>query len=69
MHADKKDEGVEYSKILKENLNKRSTLMPIVKKVSTSLFSSYDISLLIAKEGQSHTIREELIIPYLREVI
>ena len=61
MHTDKKDKGVEYFKMSKENLKKRPTLMSFVKKsapasIENGVMADYDISLLIAKKGQSHTI-------------
>ena len=39
------------------------------KNSDDGLKASYNISLLIAKAGKPHTIREELILPAVKEVI
>ena len=75
MNADKKHKRIEYFKIIKENLRKKTNEDVLCKKksapssIKNGVMASYNISFLAAEKGQSHTIGEELIIPSVRGVI
>ena len=71
-NADKTCKDLLYFTNLKEKLQKRSTvdnmLVSTSKRDNDGLLASYNISLLIAKSGKSHTIGEQLILPAVEEV-
>ena len=59
--------NLNYFQTLKKNFEKRVTLKSLFTvhnaTINSSLEASYQISLLIAKSGKSHTIGENLIKP------
>ena len=67
MHSDKADKNVAYFQSLREKFQKWKTIGNMFASTSQqstdSLRASYNISLLIARSGKSHTIGEELILP------
>ena len=69
-HSDKKDKDVEFFISLRDN---RKTMGNMFRKVDSQnndgLIASYNISLLIAKAGKSHTIGEQLILPAIQEAL
>ncbi|GFT82461.1 SCAN domain-containing protein 3 [Trichonephila clavipes] len=72
-HPDKRNKYLKYFQILKEKLQKRPPMdrmfASTLQRDDNGLHASYNISLLIAKSGKSHTIREELILPAIEEVL
>ncbi|KAJ7316248.1 hypothetical protein JRQ81_002410 [Phrynocephalus forsythii] len=72
-HPDKTDKDLTYFKTLKEKFQKRtmvdSTFTSTSKRDHDGLRASYYISQLIVKSGKPHTIREELILPVVEEVL
>ena len=74
VHSDKKHKDLDYFKTLKEKLKGRSSIKTFFKAPASAdteggLKASYNISLMIAKQGKTHTIGEEIIIPVIKEVI
>ena len=73
MHSDKADKNLAYFQSLQEKFQKRKTIGNMFASTSPqstdSLCASYNISLLIARSGKSHTIGEELLLPAVREVL
>ncbi|GFT07388.1 protein ZBED8 [Trichonephila clavipes] len=71
-HPDKRSKDLKYFQILKEKLQKRLTMdrmfASTLQRDDNDLHASYNISLLIAKSGKSHTIGEELILPAVEEL-
>ena len=69
-HSDKTDRDVEFFINLRDN---RKTMSSMIRKVDSrnddGLIASYNISLLIAKAGKSHTIGEQLILPAIQEAV
>ncbi|XP_073689566.1 zinc finger BED domain-containing protein 5-like [Garra rufa] len=72
IHPDKADKERSFFQALKEKHGRRAISSLFAKTASQNdngLIASYNISLLIAKCGQSFTIGEKLVIPAIREVI
>ncbi|RXN03066.1 SCAN domain-containing [Labeo rohita] len=72
IHPDKADKERSFFQALKEKHGRRviSSLFTRTSSQNDSgLIASYNISLLIAKCGQSFTIGEKLVIPVIKEVI
>ncbi|GBP26565.1 Zinc finger BED domain-containing protein 5 [Eumeta japonica] len=72
-HPDKIGKDLKYIQTLKEKYEKRPTAHSIFSSTSESnddgLRASYNISLLIAKSGNLHTVGEQLILPAVEEVL
>lgn len=72
-YPDKTSKDLTYFKTLKEKLQKKTTVGSMFastsKRRDDGLRASYNISLLIAKSGKSHTIGEQLILPAIEEVL
>ena len=73
MHSDKNDKDLSFFKELKRSFESRSTItacfLKHMKQLDKGLELSYKLSLLIAKNGMSHTVGENLIIPAAKEII
>jgi len=73
IYGDKKDKNLSYFRTLKEKFSQQPTVAKhfsnATSQDSDGLLAFYNISLMIAKSGQTHAICEELIIPAVREVI
>ncbi|GFX27787.1 SCAN domain-containing protein 3 [Trichonephila clavipes] len=71
-HPDQRSEDLKYFQILKEKLQKRSTMDRMFASTSqrddNGLKASYNI-ILIAKSVKLHTIGEELILVAVEEVL
>ncbi|GBP43710.1 Zinc finger BED domain-containing protein 5 [Eumeta japonica] len=72
-HPDKIDKDLKYFETLEEKYEKRPTVHGMFSSTSESnddgLRASYNISLLIAKSGQPHTIGELLILRAVEGVL
>ncbi|GBP14183.1 SCAN domain-containing protein 3 [Eumeta japonica] len=72
-HPDKIGKDLKYFQTLKEKYEKRLTVRRMFSSTSESnddgLRASYNISLLKAKSGKSHTIGEQLILPAVEKVL
>jgi len=72
-HPDKTRKDLKYFQTLKEKRQKRPTVESMLsltlKRDDNGLRVSYNISLLIAKSGKPSTIREQLILPAIEEVM
>lgn len=72
IHPDKADKERSFFQALKEKHGRRtisSLFVRTTRQNDSGLIASYNISLLIAKCGQSFTIGEKLVIPAIKEVI
>ncbi|CAH2012114.1 unnamed protein product [Acanthoscelides obtectus] len=73
MHPDKTEKDLKYFQTLKDKFRKRPTLDRLFASTSQrnddGLRASYNISLLIAKSGKTHTIGENLILPAVVEEV
>ena len=72
IHPDKTGKTLAFFQSLRDQFLKRKTMNKFTSSLKNSddgLKASYNISLLIAKTGKSHTIWEELILPAVKEVI
>lgn len=70
MHADKKDNPLSFFQSLQTKQTTVTSMFSATpKQDDDGLRASYNISLMIAKSGQPHTIGEELILPAVKEVI
>ena len=70
-HSDKKDRDKSYFQRLGENV-KRQRLDQTGQSYQKStgiLYSSYEVSLLIAKNMKAHTIAENLVLPAARILV
>ncbi|CAH1970679.1 unnamed protein product [Acanthoscelides obtectus] len=72
-HPDKTDKDLKYLQTRKDKFQKRPTLDKMFASTSQrnddDLRACYNISLLTAKSGKPHTIREKLILPAVEEVL
>lgn len=73
VHPDKKNHDLSFFEKLRESFERKPTLgnmfYSLSQKNSDGVRASYNIALLIAKNGQSHTVGEKLILPAISEVI
>jgi hypothetical protein len=73
IHPDKKDKPLTFFNKLKEDFQGRNTITKMFstsnQSLNDSVLASYNISLLIAKNGKSHDIGERLILPCIKEYI
>ncbi|GBP70756.1 SCAN domain-containing protein 3 [Eumeta japonica] len=72
-HPDKIGKHLKYFQTLKKKYEKRPTVHNMFSSTSESnddgLRASYNVSLLITKSGKPHTIREQLILPAVEEIL
>ena len=73
IHPDEADKGATLFQCFWDNFKKQKTfgLMFASSSIQSvdGLLASYNLSLMIAKEGKPHTIGEELILPAVKEVL
>jgi len=74
VHCDKKSKDLDYFKSLKEKFKCRPNMKsffraPANANAERGLKASYNISLIIAKQGKAHTMGENIIIPAIKGVI
>ena len=70
IHPNKSGKTLMFFHSLRDQFLKRKTMNMFTSSVKNSddgLKASYNISLLIAKSGKAHTIREELILPAVKQ--
>lgn len=72
-HPDKMEKDLKYFQLLRDELRRRPKLDDIFsstpQRIDDGLKASYNISFLIAKSGNPHTIGERLILPAIEEVL
>ncbi|XP_029645727.1 zinc finger BED domain-containing protein 5-like [Octopus sinensis] len=73
-HSDKKDMPLSYCLQLSFSFKKKiqtfkTLLQETSKQENDRLIVSYNIALLVAKSGNSHTIGEILLCPFIKEVL
>ncbi|GFR12326.1 SCAN domain-containing protein 3 [Trichonephila clavata] len=71
IHPEKKDKDMTYFLDMKKKFENQPFISKCYSSASKQdgLRDSYNISLLIAKTGKPHAIREDLILPAVKEVI
>lgn len=71
MHSDKQDKPIPFFKKLKDDFEGRNTITKMFtaskETYDDGVLASYNMSLLIAKNGKAHDIGERLILPCIRE--
>ncbi|RVE41392.1 hypothetical protein evm_013958 [Chilo suppressalis] len=72
-HPDRMEKDLKYFKLLRDELRRRHKLDNMFssapQRIDDGLKASYNISLLIAKSGNPHTVGKRLILPAIEEVL